>query len=553
MLVFRYFVSVSGGVLLTVIGTMGAIAQTLAPSDTQFSNSPPLVREIEQMETTQEPTSNKQFGSPTDNPVNPVDPIQPVTPAPPITPFEPAPPDLNPSGNPLLFPTQPEEVEVTKAQPITLNQAIELALYNNRQLQRTRLELQAQQAQLRVEKAALYPTLDTNVTFDRQLSPQTRFAVDAAQENIDQALELGLTPDSPNFPQLPDQTGADTSVNGQLRLIYSIYAGGERAARIERAVQQVRQQQLEVERIAEQTRFETTERYYLLQNADAQVAIAQAAVEDTTQSLRDAQLLEQAGLGTRFDTLRAEVDLARANQGLTTAISDQRVARRRLVEFLSLGQHIVVTAADEISEAGEWPLSLEQSIVQAYKNRAELEQQLAQRQISEQEREIALSAVKPDVQFIASYDFLDDFDDRFGAADGYRFGAIVTWTFFDGGAAFAGARVANRNIDIANTEFANQRNQIRLEVEQAYFNLISNRENIGTTRLNVARAEEALRLARLRFQAGVGTQTDVINSQRDLTDARSEFLQAIINYNRSLNALQRAVSNFPDNRLFDFR
>ncbi|NQZ64794.1 TolC family protein, partial [Crocosphaera sp.] len=65
--------------------------------------------------------------------------------------------------------------------------------------------------------------------------------------------------------------------------------------------------------------------------------------------------------------------------------------------------------------------------------------------------------------------------------------------------------------------------------------------------------EEALRLARLRFQAGVGTQTDVINAQRDLSQARGNFLQAIIQYNQSLNALQRSVSNFPDNRLFEIR
>jgi OMF family outer membrane factor len=290
-----------------------------------------------------------------------------------------------------------------------------------------------------------------------------------------------------------------------------------------------------------------------LQNADAQVAIAQAAVEDATQSLRDAQLLEQAGLGTRFDTLRAEVDLARANQDLTRSISEQRTARRRLAEVLSVGQQVGLTAADEIQEAGRWELSLEDSIVLAYKNRAELEQQLVQREISDRDRTIALADIKPQVDFFAQYNFRNNFDDAFDVSEGYAVGARMNWTLFDGGRAFARARQADRNIDLAETEFARQRNTIRLQVEEAYYNLVSNQENIETTRLNVQRAEESLRLARLRFQAGVGTQTDVINSQRDLTEARSQFLQAIIGYNQSLNALQRAVSNLPDNRLFELR
>ncbi|MEB3227368.1 MAG: TolC family protein, partial [Synechocystis sp.] len=101
--------------------------------------------------------------------------------------------------------------------------------------------------------------------------------------------------------------------------------------------------------------------------------------------------------------------------------------------------------------------------------------------------------------------------------------------------------------------FARQRNQIRFEVEESYYNLTANKENISSTRTNVVRFEEALRLARLRFQAGVGTQTDVINAQRDLANARGRFLQAIIGYNQSLNQLQRSVSNLPDNNLFDIR
>lgn len=442
---------------------------------------------------------------------------------------EPAPDYLNPNANPLFFPTNPKEVDIRTVQPVTLNQAIELALKNNKELAQARLTVERAQAQLETERAALLPSL------------QTQFDLTRTDSAVQQRQNQRFNQNSPTIAN---------NLDGQVQLTYNLYTGGERAGRIKRAEKEVRRNQLLLEQTSEQTRFNATDSYYELQRADARVAIAQAAIEDATQSLRDAQLLEQAGLGTRFSVLQAEVDLANANQDLTTSISNQRIARRRLAQILSLGQQVELTAADEIREAGTWGLTLDDSIVLAYKNRSELEQQLVQREISEQERNIARSSITPKLDLLANYNVLNSFDDGLGFTDGYNVGARMTWVFFDGGAAFAREREANRNIDLADTQFANLRNQVRFEVEQAYYGLVANRENISTSAKSVESATESLRLARLRFQAGVGTQTDVINSQRDLTDARSRYLQAIVDYNKSLNSLQRAVSNLPNNYLF---
>lgn len=456
--------------------------------------------------------------------------------------YEAAPNFLNPSGNPLIFPTSPDEVNIRTVQPLSLNQVIELALKNSKDLQTARLQLEQRQAQLLEQRSRLYPTLDAQFNFSRDSS------TGAAQQNLRaERLAEGTGVDPQTIPT------ESTNATGQLSLVYNLYTGGERSAQLQRAERELQRQELVVEQVSEDIRFRAGNNYYDLQRRDAQVAIAQAAIEDATQSLRDAQLLEQAGLGTRFSVLQAEVDVATANQDLTTAISEQRIARRTLVDLLSLGQKVEITAADAIREAGNWPLSLEASIVLAYKNRAELEQQLVAREISEQDRKIFLADIKPKVDLSANYEYADNFDDEIRVVDGYSFVATARWRFFDGGRAFARVRQADRQIDIANNEFANQRNQVRLEVEQAYYSSVANQENIATAALSVESATESLRLARLRFQAGVGTQTDVINSQRDLTDARSRYLQAIVDYNVSINELQRAVSNWPEGRLFELR
>ena len=180
-----------------------------------------------------------------------------------------------------------------------------------------------------------------------------------------------------------------------------------------------------------------------------------------------------------------------------------------------------------------------------------------QRDLSDEQRKLALSSVRPSLNFFATYDVLalttenQSWRAARGWADGSTIGLRFRWNFFDGGAARASARRSILDGEIAETRFEEVRNQIRREVEEAFFSLEASFENISTAELGVEQAKEALRLARLRFQAGVGTQLEVIEQETDLTRAEDNLLRAIIDYNRSLSELQRAVSNFPGGNLSD--
>ena len=459
-----------------------------------------------------------------------------------IKPAQPPIPDiqpLNPSGNPLSFPTQADEVEVDAQQPITLEQAIQLSLKNNKDVQVARLEVERAESALRQERAALYPTLDltSGLTYN-----DSAFFDSITQQRIEEGV-----------PEESFQNSEDSSFtfNGGLGISYDIYDGGFRGASIRAAQKQLRSDELNLESVVEQTRLDTASDYYDLQNSDAQVEIQRAAVEDATQTLRDAQLLERAGVGTRFDILTAEVELAQARQNLTTQLANQNIARRQLAETLSVDHSTQLTTADTIEEAGTWDLELSETIVQAFKNRAELEQQLLQREINQEQRTIALSQIRPTLSATANYTANDDFEDDFDINDQYSVGLNLEWRLYDGGAARAGAEQAETDAEIAETQFADLRNQIRFAVEQAFFQLQSNQNNISTATREVELAEESLRLARLRFGAGVGTQTDVIDAQTRLTEARGNLLSSIIDYNQSYVQLQRQVSNTPDNSLQD--
>jgi outer membrane protein TolC len=441
---------------------------------------------------------------------------------------------LNPNPDKLAIPKTPEEVTIDINQPITLEQAIQLGLRNNRDLQEAELNLERSRKQLREARAALFPTLVLQNEFTNSDDASNELSNEIDNEQRRQQ----------NLPL--EESESTTGFTGNLNLQYGIYTGGRRGADIRRAKRQVEVNQLDVERVTEQTIFEAKRDYYSLQDADSQVETEQGAVEDANQTLKDAQLLEQAGLGTQFDVLRAEVELANAQQRLTSAKATQQNARRQLVETLSVGEKVELTTADEIAKAGIWELALENSIITAYSNRAELKQFLLNREISQEQRKIELSEIRPQLSIFGEFDFLEVSDDDIDITTGYTVGATLQWAIFDGGVAKARARQADVDTALADNGFVNQKNQVRLEVEQAFFSLQANDDNITTSEKAVELAEESLRLARLRFQAGVGTQTDVIAAQTELTTARGNFFRAVTDYNQSLSQLQRAVTNIPD-------
>ncbi|AFZ58162.1 TolC family protein [Anabaena cylindrica FACHB-243] len=418
-------------------------------------------------------------------------------------------PNSNP--NPLLFPTRPEEVKIQENVPITLTQALELAQRNNNDLQVVKLELERSRSALREAQSALFPNLGVNGS---------------------------VTNNGDGF--LNNSSSPSTSFNSQAQLNYNLYTSGNREASIRAAEEQLRIDELDLENRLLEIRLNVTTEYYDLQQADEQVRINRSSVENSQASLRDAEARQQAGVGTRFDVLQTQVNLANSLQNLTNSLSQQQIARRRLATRLSLPQSINISAADPVELAGLWQQPIEESIIQAFQNRPELQQVLAQRNISEQQRRQALSQLGPQISLNASYNLLDRYNDSVSVSDGYSLGLQASLNLFDGGAARARAAQSKANIAIAETQFSSQRNQIRFDVEQYYLQLQSNLDNVQTSSVAINQAKEALSIARLRFQAGVGTQTEVISAENDLTIAEGNRITAILNYNRALANLQRS-------------
>ncbi|MEM6451838.1 MAG: TolC family protein [Cyanobacteria bacterium P01_D01_bin.105] len=419
---------------------------------------------------------------------------------------------LTSDPNPLSVPVLREEVEIDRNPVVTLEEAVQLAYRNNQTLQASILQLEQAEAAVAEARAALLPSVAVQSTLSNQQSGTV------------------------------DVTDLDTT----LQLNYNLLTGGGRGASIRAAEIQQDVSALAVEIQQEQLRLVTANLYYALQEADEQIRINQSFVNEAERNLRDSELRQEVGVGTRFDVLRAEVQLANAQQALVQSQFNEDIARRDIARLLNLPPKAGLETTP-VARAEDWPLDLEESILLAFQNRAELEQQLNQADLSEQQRQIALSAIRPQVSLFANYGLNLDIDvpgtDFGDLSDSSSVGLQLNWTLFNGGASRASARQQEIGAMIVEEQFSENLDQIRFDVEQAYFNIQANETNITTSNSAVVQAESALELANLRLQAGVGTQLDVLSAQTELTQAQVNNVTAILGYNRALVAIQRAISN----------
>jgi len=427
---------------------------------------------------------------------------------------------LDPSQT-LVVPTTPSQVKLERTKPVTLEEVIDLVEKTNSDAIKARIAIDRARAVLREAEAGRSPTVTGSAQYSFTDSAAVRL------NNINN--------------NVANQT-TNQSLTGTVGIDYNIFDSGVNDSLIRTAENNLRIAEATLNQVRQTIRLSIVTAYYSLQNADETIRIQRKAVENTERSLRDTRARERAGVGTRFDVLQSEVQLANARQNLLNAEASQLVARRELSRQLNYPPTIEITAADKIAPVIEWKLPLEESIVLAVRNRAELDISRLQREVARNQANTSLARLGPQVSVFTNLNTASDFRNGIGIGTGYQIGATLNWNLYDFGR--TAARVDQFKADQATAEsnFEQAARQARYDVEESYINQRSRLQQIETATLAVKNAEEALRLARLRLDAGVGTQLEVITAESDFTNADVNRVQAIIGYNQSRANLDRAVS-----------
>ena len=290
-----------------------------------------------------------------------------------------------------------------------------------------------------------------------------------------------------------------------------------------------------------------TQFYQIVVNREL-VSVNEQSVHLLEAQLKDQQNRFEAGTVPRFNVLQAEVALYNQLPLLISAQNNLRISKITLAKTLGLDFQPGRGENPPLEVVGQMPytprtIGLSSAIELGKERRPFLKQARANVLNQKQQVRAAAGQWLPTVTATGGGEWVSSpTNSSFGdISKGWLAevqGSVPIW---DSGA-IAGQVIQQRALLFeAKNTYDDDVRQVELEIQQAYSNLQQNRELIQSQEKNVEQAEEALRLAKARLDAGAGTQLDVLNAQVQLLTAQSTRLQALFGYNSSLAEFDRAT------------
>jgi outer membrane protein TolC len=409
--------------------------------------------------------------------------------------------------------------------PLSLADAVNLSLRQSPAILRAQKELEASEGIAIQTKAIALPTLGIGGGYS---------AVQSSDVDIIEA---------PGFI-----FGTPQNWSTQVKLVQSIYQGGRMLSAFRAAELTKEQSMLTYQTAVADSVLSVQLAYYDVLLAVQEISVQEASVALLTNELNDTTRRFDAGTVPRFNVLRAEVELANARPKLINARNSFRISKNNLANLLGLTvprgtfEDIPLTLSGKL-EAEPLQVDLPEAITTALENRTELGALRKAEGLRKEDLVSARAGYKPVLQGYFGYDVHNSVlsTDLTDIKNGWIAGVQMTWNLFDGRRTQGRVKEAAANYERAGVDLDDKVRGIELEVRTAYSNFIEAREVLDSEKKVVEEAEEALRLARARSEAGTGTQLDVLSAQTALTEARTTEIQALHDYEAARARLQRAI------------
>jgi outer membrane protein TolC len=291
-----------------------------------------------------------------------------------------------------------------------------------------------------------------------------------------------------------------------------------------------------------------TTQFYQVVVDRALIGVQEEQVALLGSQLKDQQNRFEAGTVPRFNVLQAEVALYNQIPQLITARNNYRIAQLVLAKTLGLDYNPSRGVAAPVRVIGELNyiprrISLLESIELGKRNRPFLKQARANVLNQIEQVHVALGGFLPNFTSTGGYDiFSSPLSTSFhDVSKGWVFGLQGNWAIWDSGETYGRVKQQRALLSESKITYDDDIRQVELEIQQAASNVVQNRELIQSQEKNVEQANEAVRLAKARLDAGAGTQLDVLNAQVQLATAESTRLQALFGYITSLAEFDRAT------------
>lgn len=280
--------------------------------------------------------------------------------------------------------------------------------------------------------------------------------------------------------------------------------------------------------------------------AEAAVKARQADMALSEQLLKLAQDRKRAGVATKLDVTREEVQVENTRQRLLVAQNDQESAKLNLIRALGIDFNVRVMLTDELTLAKVDLQTPDVALSVARENRVELKAQIARQKLASLSLSSVTSERLPSLSFNGDYGWIGLKPEDASATRSV--GLMLSVPIFDGGQRESRISENRSRVRQELIRMKDVSDQITLEVRNALLTLDSSTQQVAVAEKGLELALNELTFARDRFAAGLATNIDVTNAQTSVARARDNLIEALFRFNASRVNLARAKGEI--DRLF---
>lgn len=400
------------------------------------------------------------------------------------------------------------------AMDIDLKGAVTTAIQNNRDI--TIAELKRREAEADVSAAAAKKNPSISYSWQRNQYPTQVVTTVVGTQSSNHGYSQGIN------------------------VSWPIWTFGKVEGAIDAARYQKNIADLTVYKTEADTKLAAVQAYYQYLEAVKLAEVQAQSVTDYASHLNNVQQQFDAGIVAKLDVLSSNVSLANAKQKSIAADNTRDVAEANLNNIMRVPMNTTLNPLDKNFPEPEFDLTMEQAILMAQKYRWELVEADYGVKAAEASLRSAKAGYLPTVSVGGAYSWKEASVTAVDKDDWAVQGGL-SWSLWDGGATQASVKKADAAVKTAQETLLQAREKIELEVRQDYLNVLSYKEQIRAAEASVAQAEEAYKIATVRYSSGVGINLDVLDAELALNTARTNYITALYNYNIGLATLEHAM------------
>lgn len=411
--------------------------------------------------------------------------------------------------------------------PISKTEVLEKVAQQNRKLKIGQQEVLAARGDFNQTRAVFLPNINASHSAMGTTNPLMAFGFKLNQETVTPA---DFDPSKLNNPSQINMYATKFEVQQPIINVDGIYQRKAAKAKWEAT-------QMQLARTGDYLSLETERAYMQLQLAYKSVTVLETALNAAEENFRLANNSFKQGYLQQSDVLAVQVRVTEIENQLQYAKSNVINASEYLEVLMNEDVEGVLKPTDSLTVASEL-VTIENTI----DSRADIKAMEFATEAYRQNHNADKMTFLPRLNAFGSYELYDDQIFQ-GDANGYFFGAALTWNVFEGSKRFGKMQKSKAEFNKASFELDEYKSESKLEINKAERMFTDAKNNLRLTEMALEQSEEALRIRTNRFREGLERTTDLLMAETQFSQKQLEYFNTVFQHNYALAYLQFLTKN----------